>query len=785
MRRLAWFSGGFGALCLLCCLVEHPLLWGAAAAVLFAVSLTITLICRPRREENPDLSLLSRKRRGGFQLCRRCAAFLLGGALAAGWFAGYSALFRAPAQQLAGATRSITGTVTTWPEATSIGGWSMVLEPEGGITAPDILLYGDETWGTLRPGDRVTCTARLKASDRLYGEETTYYTAKGVFLLGYCDETPAVERPSSVPFRFWPKFCARALLTGIHAAFDEGAAPLTAAVTLGDKEGLDTQLHSALTRSGMMHAAVVSGMHISFLVGVLLFLCRNDRRVALVLLPLLIFYAYMVGGTPSAFRAVIMQTALLAGPVLNRDHDGPTALGLALLVLLAQNPYAAASISLQLSFASVAGIQLTAEPIARFLQAPLRPLRNGGSRIRRLVWAAARAVAANLTVTLGAMLFTAPLIALYFQQISLAGVISNLLALWAATVLTVCGLLVGTLAVFLPGAAGVLGAAAGLLARYMEAVVRFFGRLPLSSLDISTPYFRIWLVALYLMIPLVALSHRKWRQILISLLSLALLLGGAVGLNRRQTSRDELVITALNVEQGASTLFLSGDAAVLVDCGGSVEGDAGDLAADRLSALGRSRLDALVLTHLDDDHFNGVAQLFWRTEIAAVYLPLSGAQPEALTRLMELAEQEGAALCFVTDTVTLAMGDARFTLYPPLGGGASNEEGLFVLCSCGEFDALITGDADSFVENMLLKYYPIPDLELLLVGHHGSRRSTSEALLAATRPELAVISVGYNSYGHPADEVLARLDAWQVRTYRTDLHGPVTLSLRDGQISIH
>lgn len=211
---------------------------------------------------------------------------------------------------------------------------------------------------------------------------------------------------------------------------------------------------------------------------------------------------------------------------------------------------------------------------------------------------------------------------------------------------------------------------------------------------------------------------------------------------------------------------------------------AGDLAADRLAAWGQTQLDALVLTHLDDDHFNGVAQLFRRLDIDRIYLPASTEDQDHLTQLLELAEAEGSEVMFVSETEIFSAGAAEFTLYPPLGGGTSNEEGLFVLCSHEEFDLLITGDADLFTENMLINYYPIPDLELLFVGHHGSKYSTSAALLDTLRPELAIISVGYNSYGHPTEETLARLAETGTAVYRTDLCGTLTVTLRDGLISV-
>lgn len=779
MRKLAWFAGGFGAACLLACCGLGGIWAVSAAAVLLLLSAAMWLRTRPGEDEFVHPRRFPLSRRAVFETGRRLAVFCLGGVLAFGWAAGYAALFRAPADRLAGTEQPISATVISYPVETSIGGWSMTLRLDGGFRAPDVILYGSEDWEGLKPGDRVRCTARLKASDRLYGDETTYYTAKGVYLLAYCDDPPEVETAPSVPFRYWPALCARELKAGIYAAFDETAAPLAAAVTLGDKKGMDEQLQSALNRSGVMHAAVVSGMHVSFLVSVVMILCRGNRRAALALIPLLLFYALMAGGTPSALRAVIMQTALLIGPVLGRESDPPTSLGLALLVLLLQNPFAAASVSLQLSFAAVAGILPFTGRLNDGLDRLVRTRLKPGILLR--LW---RLTAAQIAVTVGAMVFTTPLIALYFGRISIVAPLTNVLVLWAVTVLMVSALAIGTLAVFLPAVMVYPGALFGLAGHYIRAVVMAVGAWPLAALSVHFPTFLIWLAAVYLQIPGWVCSKHRWKQLGLSLLCLALLLGGAVGVNAWTVSRSDLTVTALNVEQGASTLFLSGREAVLVDCGGDGQDSAGDTAADRLTAMGRSELDLLVLTHLDDDHFNGTAQLLYRLKVAKIAAPVVATHSEQLALLAELAAAEGAELILVTEELRIPFGKAELTLYPPLGQGTSNEEGLFALCSVGEFDTLITGDADSFVERMLVKYYDLPDIETLMVGHHGSRHSTCQELLDALRPELAVISVGYNSYGHPAEEVLERLTASGAKIYRTDEKGTVTIRVKDGRITV-
>ncbi len=792
MRKLAWFSAGFAAACLWASYRGTGIVPAAACAALLGIMLAVWLAARPGRDAHPIL--LRRPREKGplsrytrYQVSRRGLALCLGGVLAFGWAGVYFRVFRAPAEGWVGDGVPISGEVCSYPVPTSIGGYSVTVHLDGGFFAPDALVYGPEDWGGVKPGDRVACMARVALSTRAYGDETTYYTAKGVYLLAYCNDAPEAAAAGRVPFRHWPALCAHKLKEGIYAAFDGTAAPIAAAVTLGDKTGLDDTLFSAFNRAGLMHAAAVSGFHISFLVRMALLLCGRRRNAALAMIPLLAFYALMAGGTPSAFRAVIMQGALLAAPIARREEDAPSALGLALLVLLIQNPFAAASVGLQLSFASVAGILLVSGPLFQWMYRPWKPLRpREGKRIRLAAWKAGRMVLTSVSTSLGAMLFAVPLIALHFRQILLLSPVSNVLALWALSLLMMCALVLGTLAIFLPAPMAVPGAVAGLAGHYARWAALLLGRFPFASLSTDSRYCLIWLGAVYLALAGAALSREKPRRPLLPACALAALLCAAIGFGRLEVETAGLTVTALDVGQGSSTALLSGGQAALVDCGGSGSRSAGDAAADYFAAMGRARLDLLVITHFDSDHFNGVEQLFYRMRVDRVAIPGRGTGPEDAARLTALAEKEGAEVILVDETVELPLGESALTLFPPLGGGTSNESGQFVLCSYLDFDVLITGDADAFVEKMLVKYCPIPDVELLLVGHHGSKNSSCEEFLRAAAPELAVISAGAdNPYGHPAQETLDRLETLGAEIHRTDREGAVTVRVSGGRVGVY
>ena len=402
------------------------------------------------------------------------------------------------------------------------------------------------------------------------------------------------------------------------------------------------------------------------------------------------------------------------------------------------------------------------------------------------LWRAGRAALAGAAASLGAMLFTAPLIALYFGQIPILSPLSSVLALWALSLLMVCALALGTLAVFLPGPAALLGTAAGVLGHYARWVALLLGKFPFASLSADSTYCLIWLGGVYLVLLAAFLGRDRPGRPLASVGALALLLCAAVGLGRMEVETADLTITALDVGQGSSTALLSGGKAALVDCGGDGFRSAGDTAADYFAAIGRTRLDMLALTHFDSDHVNGAEQLFYRMKVDRVAIPAGETGQAGAVRVMELAEREGAEVILVDQVRHIPLGEAQLTLFPPLGGGSSNESGLFALCSYGEFDALITGDADAFVEKMLVKYYPIPDIEVLVAGHHGSKRSSCTEFLTAAAPEIVLISAGANnSYGHPAQETLDRLAALGARVRRTDQEGKLTVALRDGAVGIY
>lgn len=757
-RKLCWFAaaasaGIFGAVYLLS---PGQLLPAGAFCALAA------LLCLPFRG-------------GG-----RWRVILTAFGLAAGllYTAGFGLVVRAPAEALVHTeNKSLSFTVTDFPRETSRGASVPAKLTLAGAPDPKVTLYADGDALTLRPGDVISTQASLRTSRTYRGESSDYFPSRGIYLIAYTDGVTLTQRPARVSPRFWPQFAAKALKDSISGIFPADVSGFITALITGDKSQLPTGLYAAFQRSGLSHVVAVSGLHVSFLAGLIaLFLGKRGRLSAALGIALVFFFAAIVGNTPSVLRAAFMQTLLLLAPLVKREADKPTMLSLVLLLVLLPCPYTAASVSLQLSFAAVAGIYLITGPLyTRWVKL----LPKAKTKLQSRLKAVPVFVFGTLATTFGALLFTTPLVALYFHTLSLAGPVTNLLTLWAVSGTFLGGLIAALTGLWLPGPGSALAWLVAWPARWVMWVAKAIARLPFAALSLSDIYLIGWFIFACAAVLLCLCFRKKGLRPGLTAMVCVITLCVALPLSVYSAQSGTLTVSVLDVGQGASALFLSKGHAVLVDCGGNSADDPGDIAANAIQARGLSKLDALVLTHCHSDHACGVPELLSRIDVSTIILP--DVEPDAPLRqeILSLAELYECKVILLSDDTYLTFGEAAMELYAPLGSGGTNELGLSVLCTAGDFKLLLTGDMDDTIERRLVKYKDLPDIDVLIAGHHGSRSSTSEELLRATTPELAVISSGWNSYGHPADETLERLGAAGCGVYLTKDRGTVTFTYRD------
>lgn len=409
------------------------------------------------------------------------------------------------------------------------------------------------------------------------------------------------------------------------------------------------------------------------------------------------------------------------------------------------------------------------------LDARLLPADVKLSRPRRKIRAFFSATTAS---SVGAMVFTVPLTALHFGNISLIAPVTNLLILWLLPAAFIGCYLAALLGLVWAWGGTALAWVTAWPLRYILAVANVLSKLPGAVLFTGSRMVVWWLVLVYAMFGAAWLLSRRrkvryWIPAACSVLALcAVLTVNAVQLQRTST------VTALDVSQGQSIVFSSGRSCAVVDCGGrSTAEDPGDLAARKLLAQGHRSLDLLVLTHPHDDHVNGVLRLMHWLPVRTLVIPAAADITQApLSDILALAEVNHTTVVRVDAQQTIAAGGISVRLYPEPCAG--QEDGsMIVLASIGDYDTLVPGDVDTTAEAKFLSTCTYPDIELLFVGHHGSKRSTGDAWLDAIAPDAAIISVGYNSYGHPTSDTLERLQAHHIPIYRTDQMGDITVHL--------
>lgn len=706
---------------------------------------------------------------------RRGLLILLPLVVSLAYFAGYDHLVRQPIEDRCGAASDFTATVCDWPQATERGA-RVTVELEGYHRARAVL-YGEAELLAARPGDTVTGTAQWQSAAHFDSDDVTHFNARGVYALLYGREDVRLSAGDGDALRWLPQRAGKAFREKVAAIWDDPRVSgfLTAELT-GDKSAMDDGDYLAMQETGLAHLFAVSGLHCAFLVTLLaLLISRRQRLLCAVTIPLLLFYMVMVGMSPSVVRACIMQIFLLIAPLFRRGSDPLTSLAAALLVILLCNPFAAASVSLQLSFSATLGMVLLSPRLYKLLtgwyKGKCRPLR-----------AALCFVAANLSATLSAVVFTAPLTAWYFRIFVLVAPLSSLLAVPAAGWSFMAAFVTVLLGfVWLP-LASLLGWISWALVRYILWIANGMMSWRYHAVYFTNPYLIYWLLFLYAaFIGCAATPDGKRKYLLASALSV-LTLTAAIWVNRQDYQYGVLTALTLDVGQGESVILTSGGETALVDCGSSNSyKDPGGLAADTLHSMGVRELSAVVVTHYHADHTNGLYEVLRRIPVQTIYLPDIEDEYGVRERLVSLAEEKGAQVTYVTKETADTLGDTILTIYPPVqSGGDLNELGLTALASAGDFDLLITGDMSGSTEKKLVETYALPDIEVLVVSHHGSRYSSNIRFLKAVTPEAAVISVGDNNYGHPSEETLQRLLAIGADIWRTDQQGTIRITVNGG-----
>lgn len=739
MRRLMWFSIGFAAACgmAIWLLPDGLILLGV---ILFSLLLGVSAFFK----KYPYIRCLS--------------TVFLGCIVGFLWFAVYQAWYLNPAKLTDGRTMNTVITAADYSYDTQYG-----VGADGNVVISGkpykVRFYVNEEI-PLAPGDQITGEFAFRFTVTTEESEGTYHSGNGIFLLAYVrgayTHIPAVE----VPVKYFPAVLARRISDIIFECFPEDTVAFAKALLLGDTSGLSYEVDTALKISGIRHVVAVSGLHISILFSLIYMLTLKNRFLsAMVSGPVLLLFAALAGFTPSVTRACIMSLVMILGRLADREYDGATSLSFAALLMIALNPMVLTSVGFQLSVASVAGIFLFNGPIHSWI---LNKLGNPTYKSTKGKWLIR--AASSVSVSVSATVMTAPLSAVYFGTISIVGILTNLLTLWVISFV-----FYGIMAVCLLSLAWGAGAhfLAGLVSipiRYVLLCAKVLARFPIAAVYTQSIYIVLWLIACYLLL-LILFAKKKHLPFIAG--GIVLGLGAALFLSWLLPLTHDVTMTVLDVGQGQSILLQSDGKTVLVDCGGDSDTQTADTVSQMLLSQGITCIDAAIITHCDRDHIGALAHLLTRMEIRKIIMPED-------ERQFGFSNSENIFLA--REDMILSFGETQLQIFTSHNKDSGNENGLCVLFERESCAILITGDRNILGERLLMKRTQLPQVDILVAGHHGAADSTGDQLLQVVQPEIVVISVGQdNSYGHPAQPLLQRLKEYGCEVLRTDLNGTITI----------
>lgn len=591
----------------------------------------------------------------------------------------------------------------------------------------------------------------------------------------------------------------------------QDAKAVSKALLIGDREDISRELREKFNRAGVGHLLAISGLHIGIVATVAFAIFRWlvtwfspvlwagwARRTAAILtfVPILT-YGFLAGMSPSTQRAVIMVSVFLLTLLFDRDQDLINTIGIAGMLILIINPPALFSISFQLSFTAVLVIVWGLSLLRPFLQ-----------KAQGIKAALVAKGVAFMAVTLLATVGTAPLVMTYFNQVSLIGLVVNVVAIPLVGFLAVpLGLLAVFVQLFSTGLASVCLQLSHWILGKTILVIDFFSGLPGAALKTITPSF-VEIGLFYLLLAGVfnwfsMRHHEKPSHLSIGVrqgiaygMLLVAVFGGVLDVGywvHQRFWHKDLRITIFDVGQGSAALLeLPGGRNLLIDGGGFADNTVFDTGKNIIAPyLLRNKIKTihtLFLSHPNSDHLNGLIYIAGQFNVSKVITNNESSPTMGYRLFVETLKEQRVDLpdYRTLERATTIGGTKIELLYPPENflekisrekWRNRNNNSLVVKVSYGEHAFLFPGDIMAMGENALVAGAGENLKSTVLVSpHHGSASSSTPLLIEQVNPEVVVVSCGWmNRFKFPAKSVLKRYETMGARVLRTDINGAIQI----------
>ena len=651
--------------------------------------------------------------------------------------------------------------------------WSAIMDVrsvswDGGAAAvrETVWLSGHEQPPDAVRGDVVRVTGSLQPVED--GGFAEFLLRRGISADLEVGEVTRLGPAPFAPVRWAQAFRALAGRS-IESSFPPREAGLLMGLALGDDSRLDPVLERDFRATGLSHLLVVSGENVAMVLAPIVALGAALRwsrwpRFALGV-GTVAFFVVLTGADPSVMRAGVMAGLALIGILLGRPRSTGSILAGAVVVLLAIDPALVWSGGFQLSVAATASMVALATPISQ--------------RLRFLPGSLALATGATLAAQVG----VTPLLLYYFHEVPVSTVAANVLAFPAVPPALLIGLAAATTGIVFEPLGRLLSVVAQVPMRYLEAVADRLARAPIPWITGGgLPSLVLGLAAAVLIAWWLRSGRRLPRKAIVVALGLVPLLLWSSALSAGPPSA--LTVRFFDVGQGDAALLTSpSGVAILVDGGPEP-----DQVATELVALGVKRLDLVIASHPHADHVVGLPAVLARIPVGVLLEPGCEDESPDGAALDEAATSEHIAVRHPRAGDVLWAGDIRLEILSPdrcWSGTESdtNNDAIVVRASVGEDSVLFATEPEEPAQQVLLDEGADLLADVLKVPHHGAATSI-EPFFEAVDAEVAIVSVGPNTYGHPVPEVLDWVRATGAEVFRTDRDGTVTVTFERGGVVV-
>lgn len=549
---------------------------------------------------------------------------------------------------------------------------------------------------------------------------------------------------------------------------------LISSIILGKSSYLEDEDLEKYRDLGLAHILAVSGLHIGIISGFIMFVISRlgiNRKINVIItLSIIWIYSYLIGLPPSTIRASLMFTILYYSQLIHEPYDSINTIMFSILISLFINPFYLFHIGFQLSYLATLSIVILTPKVKEIFY----PLKN------KLVGTISAIIAVNIGLL--------PIQSYYFNTISVLGLAANLITVPLLSWSLILGILMIFFNYTFSFVNSMLGFALEFLLDTQWSIIDFLAKIPFNTIKILSPNLVLifcYYIAISIVFRIIDLKDFK------SLNKISLYyLVGILLFNSIYTNIDESIeIDFIDVGQGDSILIKAQGHNYLMDTGGSIfsNNDIGRyITLPYLQKQGIFNLEALIITHFDEDHSQGINALLGEINIKNLYVSNLPTENEIVNSIEHYDFQ---TKILAKDDIIYLDNNAKLSIIWPdrkrnLSQYNQNNLSLVSLMSYKSFDILFTGDVEREVE-YIINDSIISDIDILKVSHHGSNTSSTEGFLANTMPKYSVISVGTNNfYGHPNEEILSRLDDINSIIYRTDEMGMIRVLLDDDSLVV-